>query len=63
MIALALINVTLQVPSISFACSHLLSLFAVGRITGLVIDCGYLESVALPVGGDPKFSLFSTHFA
>ena len=39
----------LKVPSISFANSHLLSLFAVGRITGLVLDCGYLESAALPV--------------
>lgn len=39
----------LQVPSISFASSHLLSLFTVGRITGLVIDCGHLESVALPI--------------
>ncbi|PFH53156.1 hypothetical protein AMATHDRAFT_138123 [Amanita thiersii Skay4041] len=38
-----------QVPSVSFASSHLLSLFAVGRITGLVIDCGHLESVALPI--------------
>jgi actin-related protein 10 len=38
-----------QVPSISFASSHLLSLLAVGRITGLVLDCGHLESVALPV--------------
>ncbi|KAF9000665.1 actin-domain-containing protein [Cyathus striatus] len=38
-----------QVPSVSFASSHLLSLFAVGRITGLVLDCGYLESVALPI--------------
>ncbi|KAG7089391.1 hypothetical protein E1B28_011079 [Marasmius oreades] len=39
----------LQVPSVSFASSHLLSLLAVGRITGLVLDCGYLESVALPI--------------
>ncbi|KAI0296621.1 fungal-specific actin related protein [Russula brevipes] len=39
----------LQVPSISFACSHLLSLLSVGRITGLVLDCGELESTALPV--------------
>ncbi|KAK0236074.1 actin family [Armillaria nabsnona] len=39
----------LQVPSISFASSHLLSLFTVGRITGLVIDCGHLESVVLPI--------------
>ncbi|KAK1222858.1 hypothetical protein PQX77_014280 [Marasmius sp. AFHP31] len=39
----------LQVPSVSFASSHLLSLLAVGRITGLVLDCGYLESVVLPI--------------
>ncbi|KAJ7475999.1 actin-domain-containing protein [Mycena latifolia] len=39
----------LQVPSVSFASSHLLSLLAVGRITGLVVDCGHLESVALPI--------------
>ncbi|KDR78976.1 hypothetical protein GALMADRAFT_63892 [Galerina marginata CBS 339.88] len=38
-----------QVPSVSFACSHLLSLFAVGRITGLVLDCGHLESVTIPI--------------
>ncbi|KXN91653.1 Actin-related protein 10 [Leucoagaricus sp. SymC.cos] len=38
-----------QVPSVSFASSHLLSLLAVGRITGLVVDCGHLESVALPI--------------
>ncbi|KIL58768.1 hypothetical protein M378DRAFT_85993 [Amanita muscaria Koide BX008] len=38
-----------QVPSISFASSHLLSLFAAGRITGLVLDSGHLESVALPI--------------
>ncbi|KAG1722571.1 actin family [Suillus lakei] len=39
----------LQVPSISFASSHLLSLLSVGRITGLVLDCGHLESTALPI--------------
>ncbi|VDB99282.1 unnamed protein product [Peniophora sp. CBMAI 1063] len=39
----------LQVPSLSFASSHLLSLLAVGRITGLVLDCGNLESTALPI--------------
>ncbi|KAG6857384.1 hypothetical protein H0H87_004746 [Tephrocybe sp. NHM501043] len=38
-----------HVPSVSFASSHLLSLFAVGRITGLVLDCGHLESAALPI--------------
>lgn len=39
----------LGVPSISFASSHLLSLLGVGRMTGLVLDCGYLESTALPI--------------
>jgi actin-related protein 10 len=38
-----------KVPSVSFASSHLLSLLSVGRITGLVLDCGHLESVAIPV--------------
>ncbi|TFK63128.1 fungal-specific actin related protein [Pluteus cervinus] len=37
------------VPSVSFASSHLLSLLAVGKITGLVLDVGHLESVALPI--------------
>ncbi|TFK49938.1 actin-domain-containing protein [Heliocybe sulcata] len=39
----------LQVPSISFASSHLLALLAVGRITGLVLDCGHLEATVLPI--------------
>ncbi|KAI0091100.1 actin-domain-containing protein [Irpex rosettiformis] len=39
----------LQVPSISFASSHLLALLAAGRVTGLVLDCGHLESTALPI--------------
>ncbi|EMD33902.1 hypothetical protein CERSUDRAFT_67540 [Gelatoporia subvermispora B] len=39
----------LQVPSISFASSHLLALLAAGRITGIVLDCGHLESTALPI--------------
>ncbi|KZT39144.1 actin-domain-containing protein [Sistotremastrum suecicum HHB10207 ss-3] len=39
----------LQAPSISFASSSLLSLLAVGRVTGLVLDCGHLESTALPI--------------
>ncbi|KAF9563252.1 actin-domain-containing protein [Agrocybe pediades] len=50
-----------QVPSVSFACSHLLSLFAIGRITGLVIDCGHLESVALPIfAARPMFPQIQT---
>jgi actin-related protein 10 len=43
-----------QVPSISFASSHLLALLSVGRITGLVIDCGELETTALPVCSFPS---------
>src|ERR1700761_1347799 len=39
----------LLVPSISFAPSGLLSLLAVGRITGLVLDCGHLETTVIPV--------------
>ncbi|KAE9405210.1 actin-like ATPase domain-containing protein [Gymnopus androsaceus JB14] len=51
----------LQVPSVSFASSHLLSLLAVGRITGLVLDCGFLESVALPIfAARPLFSQLRT---
>ncbi|KAI0787557.1 actin-domain-containing protein [Fomes fomentarius] len=39
----------LQVPSISFASSHLLALLTAGRVTGLVLDCGHLESTVLPI--------------
>ncbi|KAI0636041.1 actin family [Trametes polyzona] len=46
-IARVLFN-NLQVPSISFASSHLLGLLAAGRITGLVLDCGHLETTVLP---------------
>jgi hypothetical protein len=49
-------NSSQQVPSISFASSHVLALLAAGRVTGLVLDCGHLESVALPV------SLFRTFY-
>lgn len=44
-----------QVPSLSFMPSHLLSLIAVGRVTGLVLDCGHSESTILPVSGIPVF--------
>lgn len=51
----------LQVPSISFASSHLLSLFSSGRITGMVLDCGHLESVVLPIfAARPLFPLLKT---
>ncbi|KAI0252628.1 fungal-specific actin related protein [Lactifluus subvellereus] len=51
----------LQVPSISFASSHLLALLSVGRITGLVLDCGELESTAVPIfSSRPLFHQLTT---
>ncbi|KAH6909165.1 actin family [Coprinopsis sp. MPI-PUGE-AT-0042] len=49
MMARILFENQVRIPSVSFAPSHLLALMAVGRITGLVMDCGHLESVALPI--------------
>ena len=48
MICIVLFN-NLQVPSVSFVPAPLLSLLAVGRITGLVLEVGYLESTLMPV--------------
>ncbi|WWD04122.1 hypothetical protein V865_002188 [Kwoniella europaea PYCC6329] len=39
----------LHVPSVSFTPSSLLSLVACGRITGLVVDVGWLETTITPV--------------
>lgn len=39
----------LKVPSISFTSSPLLALNACGRITGLVVDVGWLETTTTPV--------------
>lgn len=39
----------LQVPSVSFLPAPLLSLVAVGKLTGLVVDIGYLETTVTPV--------------
>ncbi|KAI0077080.1 actin-domain-containing protein [Panus rudis PR-1116 ss-1] len=51
----------LQVPSVSFASSPLLSLLAAGRLTGLVLDCGHLESTVLPIyGARPLFPQLQT---
>ncbi|KAL8286464.1 hypothetical protein RQP46_004481 [Phenoliferia psychrophenolica] len=48
----------LQVPSLNFASSHLLSLIATGTVTGLVIDCGNLETTALSIySSRPLFPL------
>ncbi|XP_071963001.1 actin-related protein 10-like [Antedon mediterranea] len=38
-----------EVPSILYAPSHLLVLFTLGINTALVIDCGYKETLVLPV--------------
>ncbi|TKY87645.1 hypothetical protein EX895_003226 [Sporisorium graminicola] len=48
MICAVLFN-NLQVPSVSFVPAPLLSLLAVGRITGLVLEVGYLEATLMPV--------------
>lgn len=51
----------LQTPSLSFAPSHVLALLAAGRITGLVIDCGHLETTVLPVfSSRPLFPQLAT---
>ena len=39
----------LSVPSLSFAFSPLCALLSIGRITGLVLDVGSLESCLIPV--------------
>ncbi|KAF9431627.1 hypothetical protein BGZ76_011912 [Entomortierella beljakovae] len=39
----------LEVPSISFTNAHLLALLTTGTSTGLVIDCGHLETSVLPI--------------
>ncbi|KAG0047682.1 hypothetical protein BGZ83_007307 [Gryganskiella cystojenkinii] len=39
----------LQVPSVSFTPTHLLALLTTGTATGLVIDCGHLETSVLPI--------------
>ncbi|WVR08245.1 hypothetical protein IAU60_005292 [Kwoniella sp. DSM 27419] len=39
----------LQIPSIAFTSSSLLALAASGRVTGLVVDVGWLETTVTPV--------------
>ncbi|KAG9324585.1 hypothetical protein KVV02_005118 [Mortierella alpina] len=46
---LALKQTIAKVPSVSFTPSHLLALLTTGISTGLVIDCGHLETSALPI--------------
>ncbi|KDQ14960.1 hypothetical protein BOTBODRAFT_159018 [Botryobasidium botryosum FD-172 SS1] len=51
----------IQVPSLSFAPSHLLALLASGRMSGLVLDSGHLESTVLPIyASRPLFPLLRT---
>ncbi|KAI8096588.1 actin family [Halteromyces radiatus] len=38
-----------QVPSLSFVPIHLMALMTTGLTTGLVIDCGHLETTVLPI--------------
>lgn len=38
-----------EVPSVLFAPHHLLALFTLGVPSGLIMDCGYTETVVLPV--------------
>ncbi|WWC93024.1 uncharacterized protein L201_007988 [Kwoniella dendrophila CBS 6074] len=55
----------MQVPSVSFTPSSLLALAACGRITGLVVDVGWLETTVTPVyHSRPLYNLSrSTHLA
>lgn len=39
----------MEVPSIAFTSSNVLALASCGRITGLVVDCGWLETTITPV--------------
>lgn len=41
--------ILVQVPSVSFTPSSLLALAACGRVTGLIVDCGWLETTVTPV--------------
>ncbi|KAG8826416.1 hypothetical protein FRC19_008983 [Serendipita sp. 401] len=51
----------LNIPSLSFASSHMLSLFAAGRTSGLVLDCGHLETTVLPIWcSRPMYPLIQT---
>lgn len=48
-IRLLIITLNSKVPSISWAPLHLLALLTTGLTTGLVVDCGNLETTVLPV--------------
>ena len=38
-----------QVPSVLLAPHHLLALFTLGVPSGLIMDCGFTETVVLPI--------------
>ncbi|PKI82552.1 hypothetical protein MVES_003387 [Malassezia vespertilionis] len=51
----------LGAPRVSFIDTHTLALLATGRMTGLVVDCGYWETVVLPIyAGRPLFECIAT---
>ena len=41
--------VSSQVPSVLFAPSHLMAIMTLGLSSALVMDCGYTETLVLPV--------------
>lgn len=44
----------LQAPSLSFASAPVLALMAAGRLSGLVVDVGHLETTVTPVSDRMK---------
>ncbi|KAJ3329631.1 hypothetical protein HDU76_007528, partial [Blyttiomyces sp. JEL0837] len=60
MIASILFDI-LQVPSITFVPSTLLALLTTGKNTGLVVDCGHLETTVVPIyDGRPLIHMIHT---
>ncbi|RMX35520.1 hypothetical protein pdam_00003835 [Pocillopora damicornis] len=46
-----------EVPSVLFAPHHLLALFTLGIPSGLVLDCGFTETIVLPISFSVNVSL------
>ncbi|KAI9355401.1 actin-domain-containing protein [Zopfochytrium polystomum] len=60
MIAAILFDI-LQVPSITFMPSPMLALLVTGKMTGLVIDCGHMETTVTPIyDGRPLLHLLQS---
>lgn len=45
-----------QVPSLSFASAPVLALMAAGRLSGLVVDVGHLETTVTPVSDQRRLA-------